>query len=194
MRIYRRRMPYMDAPGLPVFVTWRLFGSLPPERAFPNEDLSTGEAFAAFDRLLDNAREGPMHLRRPEIARLVCDSLAHPACTLHAYTVMPNHVHVLWTPSISLATLIGKVKGATAHAANLVLGTTGKPFWQADYFDRLVQTAEAFVKIQHYIEWNPVKAGLVARPEDFEWSSAHVHGGWASSPHGASAPSLQKRA
>src|SRR5260221_13983944 len=111
MRLYRRRMPHMDAPGIPAFVTWRLFGSLPPERNFPNEDLSTGEAFAAFDRLLDNAREGPMHLAHRDIARLVRDSLAHPSCTLHAYVIMPNHVHVLWTPSISLATLIGKVKG-----------------------------------------------------------------------------------
>jgi hypothetical protein len=70
-----------------------------------------------------------------------------------------------------LAALIGKVKGSTAHAANLILGTTGEPFWQDDYFDRLVRD-DTFEDIRRYIEWNPVKAGLAMRPEDFPWSSA----------------------
>ena len=87
---------------------------------------------------------------------------------------MPNHLHVLWTPSISLATLIGKVKGSTAHAANLMLGRCGEPFWQADYFDRMVRNSDQFDAVRRYIEWNPVKAGLVGRPEDFEWSSART--------------------
>jgi len=65
----------VDAPGLPVFVTWRLHGSLPDERAFPREHLSSGEAFAAFDRFLDSARTGPLYLQRPEIAILVRDQL-----------------------------------------------------------------------------------------------------------------------
>jgi putative transposase len=180
MRSYRRRLPHVDAPGLPVFVTWRIRGSLPDERAFPREQPSSGAAFAAFDQLLDSARSGPVYLRRPEIATLVGDQLrqvsANAWCSLHAYVVMPNHVHVLWTPLVSLPTLIRQVKGPSALAANRLLGRTGQQFWQSEYFDRQVRNEHEFAQILRYIEWNPVKAGLVARPEEFPWSSAYTGG------------------
>jgi putative DNA methylase len=56
------------------------------------------------------------------------------------------------------------------------LGLSGKPFWQQEYFDRTVRNDKEFEKIRHYIEWNPVKAALVARPEDYQWSSAWKRG------------------
>ena len=128
MRTYRRRLPHRDAPGDPVFVTWRLWGSLPKERVFQPEHLSTGEAFVAWDRLLDTARSGPFYLRQPEVATLVKEHLdaavADGLCSLHAYVVMPNHVHLLWTPLISLPDLVRRVKGATACRANKLLGRT----------------------------------------------------------------------
>jgi hypothetical protein len=89
---------------------------------------------------------------------------------------MPNHVHVLWTPLRSLPTLVRQVKGPSALAANRLLGNTGEPFWQSEYFDRQVRNEHEFAKIQRYIEWNPMKAGLVARPEEFPWSSAYTGG------------------
>jgi putative transposase len=95
-------------------------------------------------------------------------------CCLHAYVVMPNHVHVLWTPQISLPALIRQIKGRTALLANRLLGRTGKPFWQEEYFDRVVSNEAEFSRIQRYIEWNPVVAALVAHPEEFQWSSAHA--------------------
>ena len=180
MRSYRRRLPHVDAPGLPVFVTWRLHGRLPDARAFPREDLSSSAAFAAFDRFLDSARSGPLYLRRPDIAMLVRDQLHRVStdgwCSLHAYVVMPNHVHVLWTPSVSHPTLIRQVKGPSALDANRLLGRTGEQFWQSEYFDRQVRNEREFARVQHYIAWNPVKAGLVAQPGDFPWSSAYTGG------------------
>jgi putative transposase len=176
VREYRRRLPHIDAPGVPTFVTWRLAGSLPKERSFLPEQLTSGAAFAAFDGLLDAARSGPVHLRLPEIATLVQEQLSKAPCTLHAYVVMPNHVHVLWTAKISLPELIRLVKGATAMRANRILGLEGQRFWEAEYFDRLVRNDEEFGRVRRYIELNPVKAALVARPEDFEWSSAYGRG------------------
>ena len=176
MRVYRRRLPHWDAPGVPVFVTWRLWGSLPVGRAFQREHLTSGEAFVAVDRLLDTARTGPVYLRQPEIARLVREQLrevvAGGLCSIEAYAIMPNHVHVLWTPEVSLPALLREVKGPTARNANRLLGRSGAPFWQAEYFDRMVRNAAEFGQIRRYIEWNPVKAGLAARPEEFPWSSS----------------------
>jgi putative transposase len=174
--MYRRRLPHIDAPGIPTFVTWRLAGSLPNERSFLPEQLTSGAAFAAFDGLLDVARSGPVHLRLPEIARIVQDQLLGSACTLHAYVIMPNHVHVLWTPKKSLRELIRLVKGATAMRANRILRLEGQRFWEPEYFDRLVTNDVEFGRIRRYIELNPVKAALVARAEDFEWSSAYKRG------------------
>ena len=99
MRTYRRRLPHLDAPGDPVFVTWRLWGSLPRERIFQPEHFTSGEAFVAWDRLLDTSKTGPFYLRRPDVASLVKEHLdaavADGLCELHAYVVMPNHVHLL---------------------------------------------------------------------------------------------------
>jgi len=182
-------LPHLDAPGRPVFVTWRLWGSLPRERSFFRESLTSGEAFVALDRLLDTARSGPLYLRQVEIASLVTEQLrkvvADGLCWLHGFVVMPNHVHALWTPQVTLADLIRQVKGPTACHANRLLGRAGEPFWQQEYFDRIVRSEDEFARIRRYIEWNPVKADLVARPEDFPRSSAQAEAGLKSGPEGA---------
>ena len=161
---------------MPAFVTWRLWGSLPQTRVFSSEHLTSGEVFVVWDRILDNARCGAVFLRQRTIAALVRDRLLVMAegrlCSLHAYVVMPNHVHVLWTPQIALCDLLRHVKGPTAREANKILGRPGEQFWQEEYFDRLVRSEREFGQIRRYIEWNPVKAGLVAHPGAFEWSSA----------------------
>jgi len=91
---------------------------------------------------------------------------------LHAFVVMPNHVHLLVTPHVLAPKWLGPLKGFTAHQANLLLGTHG-PFWQEESFDRLVRSGAEFDRIQYYIEQNPVKAGLAATAEGFQWSSAY---------------------
>jgi len=97
---------------------------------------------------------------------------------------MPNHVHVLWTPHIRLSQLMHRTKGPTARWANKLLGRVGKPFWQEEYFDRLVRSAAEFKQIRHYIELNPVKAGLVAHPWEFPWSSACERESGSEDPRG----------
>jgi REP element-mobilizing transposase RayT len=161
---------------MPAFLTWSLLGSLPRERAFEREHITSGEAFVACDRLLDTASTGPSYLRQADIAGLVQQQLLKAdtggLCSLHAFAIMPNHVHVLCTPAVSIGELVRRVKGPTALLANRILGQRGQKFWQEEYFDRIVRNDGEFNRIQRYIEWNPVKAGLVARPEEFRWSSA----------------------
>jgi hypothetical protein len=52
------------------------------------------------------------------------------------------------------------------------IGFTGSYFWQDESFDHWVRNPAEWEKIRTYIERNPVSAGLVARPEDWPWSSA----------------------
>ncbi len=77
-----------------------------------------------------------------------------------------------------------RAKGPTARWANQPLGLAGKPFWQEEYFDRLVHSASELKQIRHYIELNPVKAGLVAHPAEFPWSSARGRESGSEDPRG----------
>jgi putative transposase len=168
-----RRLPHYDSIDHPTFLTWRLAGTLPKGRDFSHA--TSGEAFVAMDRLLDNARLGPLHLQRPEIANVVVEAMLYRnggAYELHNYVVMSNHVHLLITPHVTISKLMQSLKRFTAREANLVLGFTGCPFWQDESYDRLVRNEQEFKRIASYIEMNPVRAGLAASPEAFQWSSA----------------------
>jgi REP element-mobilizing transposase RayT len=92
---------------------------------------------------------------------------------LHAYVVMANHVHVLILPHVSPSKLLQSVKGFSAKEANKLLGRTGQAFWQAESYDHWTRDEE-FERVRRYIEHNPVRAGLVGRPEDYRWSSGHA--------------------
>ena len=177
MELYRRRVPHTYHPDQPVFLTWRLDGSLPPNRSFHGGTLPSGKAFAALDRLLDEASTGPLHLRQPAIADLIVEALLYNAQVLkhyelHAFVIMPNHVHVLLTSTLPLSRLTKSLKGITAKRANAALGQTGKPFWQEETFDRVVRNQREFTRIRNYIEENPVRAGLVRTTFEYRWSSA----------------------
>ena len=138
--------------------------------------MTSGEAFVSMDRLLEETRSGPTFLRQPAIADVVLASLDHGAqighYDLHAWAIMPNHVHLLLTPVVSLSKLLGSLKTATATQANLLLHRTGQPFWQDESYDHVVRNEREFARIRLYIENNPARAGLVAFPEDYPWSSA----------------------
>lgn len=159
-----------------MFLTWRLYGSLPKGRAYPFA-ADSGPAFLAMDRLLDDAKTGPLYLRDAGIARMVVDAMHFQERTLaqfelHHYVVMANHVHLLITPRVELSKVTHTLKRFTAREANRLLGLVGHPFWQDESYDRIVRDGEEFQRIARYIENNPVKAGVVASPEEFPWSSA----------------------
>jgi putative transposase len=180
MTYYRRRLPHIYEYDRPIFLTWCLHDSLPRHRVFPKPALNSGEAFVAMDRLLDEARAGAFYLRQPDIADMIVEAIHYNAgklehYRLHAFVVMPNHVHLLATPSVALPKLAKSLKGITAKRANAMLSLTGQPFWQAESYDHLVRHEPEFASIRRYIEENPVRAGLVTEASEFRWSSA----GWA---------------
>jgi len=121
---YKRKLPHWHPPGSPVFLTWRLFGSLPEraiERLRQSQKLLQGEItnarlpeqeyrlreykklFAAVDTALDRAEFGPIWLKDPSIASMVQHVLLSHCATLYslwAYVVMSNHVHVFLQPKL----------------------------------------------------------------------------------------------
>ena len=80
-----------------------------------------------------------------------------------------NFVEIWQTPQAEILERIRKVSAPGALTG--CWAGRGK-FWQEDYWDRYVRDEEHLQKIIHYIEWNPVKAGLVKSPEQWPFSSA----------------------
>jgi REP element-mobilizing transposase RayT len=158
-----------------MFITWRLFGTLPKRSEW--EHLPAGKRFVAEDRALERLSTGPHFLREPRVAAAVAAAIEYGAETLHVYelhawVIMSNHVHILIDPRVPLSRLTHSIKGYSARQANIILGRTGQPFWAIESYDHWVRNRKEFDNIVRYIEFNPVTAGLVEKPEDFEWSNA----------------------
>jgi len=176
---YQRNLPHWQAEGRAIFLTWRLHGSLP--RGFVHHlrqiEKEPGRQFLAADLEMDAAATGPCWLSDAKIAGCVETAIERGAdlgqYVLHAYVVMPNHVHVLLEPLVPLRKITSGIKGVSARDANAVLARAGKAFWQEESFDHWIRNGSQFEKIRAYIERNPVKAGLVTKPEHWRWSSAH---------------------
>jgi len=158
-------------------VTWRLDGSLPVARVADFWTLD-GPKFVEFDRILDAVATGPRWLERPDIARVVVNTLLkgerESRYELGAWVLMPNHVHVSICPlgGCDLGSSVRGIKGSSAREANLLLDRNGTRFWAKDYFDRRIRDEDHEGRVARYIENNPVKAGLCGCVEDWPWSSA----------------------
>ena len=198
----RRNLPHLDTPGGIYFATFCLAGSLPARgmrachrtqahqachsraggslHARQADDASA--EFVAFDRMLD-ASPTVRWLADRRLADVVRQGILHGQGSryeLFAYVVMPNHCHVVFAP---LSDRIGRrpareailhgLKRHTAFHCNRLLGRHG-PWWQAESYERLVRGPGALERVVDYVERNPVRAGLCARPADWEFSSAHA--------------------
>ncbi len=89
---------------------------------------------------------------------------------ISAYVVMPEHVHLMVSEPErkTLATAIQMLKQIVSRK----LRRAGeRQFWQTRYYDFPVTSRQKFDEKLHYIHGNPVKRGLVQRPEDWKWSS-----------------------
>ena len=176
MTFYARNLPHWQPEGADIFITWRLYGSLPSTMKIPKQSESAGERFRRFDLELDRAGSGPVWLKHPRIAKCVIEALAkgqsREMFRLHSYVVMANHVHVLIEPHAPISRITQWIKGATARNANMILGRSGNHFWQDESFDRWIRNTQQWSLVKTYIEKNPVTAGLVEAAKDWPWSSA----------------------
>ena len=93
-------------------------------------------------------------------------------CPIHAYVLMPNHVHLLVTagePRAPARMMQALGRNYVRHF-NERHGRTGT-LWEGRYRSSLIDSERYFLQCSRYIESNPVRAGLVSGPEEYEWSS-----------------------
>ncbi len=99
-----------------------------------------------------------------------------------AYCQMGNHYHlVLRTRRANVSRIMRHLNGEYARAFNLRHALDGHLF-QRRFHSILVDSDAYLVEVCRYVELNPVRAGLVARAEDWAWSSFRANTGAESPP------------
>jgi REP element-mobilizing transposase RayT len=162
---YRRRLPHLQKADADLFVTF----------CTGARSILPGKA---RDLVLEHClREGGVLPFAGEGGRATQPgpTLNKPRIHLHAVVVMPDHVHMLLKPlrnengwPFPLVDILQCFKGATAHRINKLLGTSG-PVWEEESFDHGLRSDESLKEKCEYIRQNPVRAGLVEKPEDYSW-------------------------
>ena len=93
-----------------------------------------------------------------------------------AYCLMPNHVHLLVRPSEDggLPKMMQGVALCYTQYLNRKKGRSGR-LWECRYHSTLIDGDKYLWAVSKYVENNPVRAGIVKRPEDYVYSSATAH-------------------
>ena len=97
-------------------------------------------------------------------------------CAIHAYVLMPNHIHLLTTPGHeqSLPKTLQSLGRRYVQYFNQTHDRTGT-LWEGRYRATLVDPDAYLLACYRYIEGNPVRAENVTQPSHYRWSSYHFH-------------------
>ena len=151
------------------------------------------EWFVKFEQILHKTQFGASWLKQDDIAKTVADglhALDGEAYCLDSYSIMSNHVHVVFKPLLaagelietfdpngrlvvdsahpSLAGIMQSLKGRSAYECNKILGRRGQ-FWEHENFDRVIRPGK-FNSTIRYVLNNPVTAGLVDSWGNWQWN------------------------
>jgi REP element-mobilizing transposase RayT len=204
-------LPHFYPPDSAYFVTPRLAGSLPRFRIDEIQEqrellraqkqrISTRAPEAGgvdgdlrrLDRILEGADPNCRWLSDPRIADLVAAAIRFrdgKEYDLVAYTIMPNHVHLVFGIGASdllepvgqinnlsnkpVSKIMQSLKRYTGREANRILGRRGA-FWQDESYDHVIRNSEELERIILYVLYNPVKAGFVKNWRDWKWSYSRL--------------------
>lgn len=209
MVYYKRNLPHFLPKGYAFFVTFRLANTIPKnvydeiKTRYNSEikrimgydnDKKKYEAyknlqnyvFRKYESILDKADFGRDWLRNEKIAKIVENAFYFnnkKKYDLIAFTIMPNHVHIILKPyedeqkanktgkseKYVLTKIVGNIKSFTANKANEELKRKGS-FWHNESYDHVIRDEKELRAFTEYILNNPVKAGLCNSTEEWRWS------------------------
>ncbi len=108
----------------------------------------------------------------PLVAAAIDESRRRLGFLLCGYVLMPDHWHALiWTRHpLTLSRVVQNIKWISARSLNGTRGAWG-PVWQHQFWDRFVRHEKEFGGRLEYMHFNPVRKGLVSKPEEWQWSS-----------------------
>ena len=116
--------------------------------------------------------------RNPIFAAMLLDTLRAVKCVhpykMFGYCLLPDHFHLLVCPTHpeTISTIMQSVKRNFTLDYKREIGVSGRMnFWQKSFMDHVIRDEIDREHHLNYIHYNPVKHGLVSKPEDWEWSS-----------------------
>jgi len=98
-------------------------------------------------------------------------------CHIHAYVLMTNHVHLLVTPSgqENLSLMMQSLGRQYVSYINRLYQRSGT-LWEGRFKSALIDSEQYLLACSRYIELNPVRAGMVKGPGEYQWSSYRANG------------------
>jgi putative transposase len=148
--------------------------SIPSRHADPHQPLHENRTFFVSTAAWGHRRLLQSH----RMARLLIDVLYHYRSAhkfaLHEFVVMPDHLHILITvgSELTIERAVQLIKGGFSYRASRDFQLQGA-IWQRGFSEVRILSSEAFRAKCMYIHDNPVRAGLVTPPEQWEYSSAY---------------------
>jgi len=99
---------------------------------------------------------------------------------------LPDHWHAILMPTYpnTISAVMESIKVSSTRRINKLRGDKGV-LWQGRFFDRALRTVKEYHEKVEYIHLNPVKCGLVTKPEEWKWSSIHDYTRTLRRPAGA---------
>ena len=94
-------------------------------------------------------------------------------CGVYSYCLMTNHIHLIVDPGDNpdnLGLLMKRVAGRQTRLVNKLEHRTGS-LWEGRYKSSPIETDQYLLACSRYVELNPVRAGMVASPDQYRWSS-----------------------
>jgi putative DNA methylase len=172
----RGDLPHLHKEGCTFFVTFCLHDAGQAKARIRRSADRNPDADEAARRSEPPLTRGSCVLRRPEIAKLVENALLFfqgERYALHSWVIMPNHVHVVVTPSPEhpLSEILHSWKSYTSNQINGTLGRSGR-LWEEESFDHVVRNEESLIKFTSYIDNNPVAAGICETARNWPFGSA----------------------
>ena len=188
---YRRHLPHIQPKGGLFFVTYTLYGSIPKDKLLNIREeyetlkhkekknyeeekqlaiMAQRKYIQNLDAILSGSVSGPHYMKDDRVANIVSESLHfwdNKSIELYCYTIMSNHVHVVFRLLNNTETenekqlneIMHSIKRYSAWKANKLLNRQGQ-FWMSESFDYLIRDKDELKRIIEYILDNPIKAGL----------------------------------
>jgi REP element-mobilizing transposase RayT len=107
--------------------------------------------------------------------KLIRDLFAVNGDNVYAWCIMPDHVHLLIHGN-DIIELVRLFKGKMTPVARSL--EPDRRLWQRSFYDHALRREESLSEIAGYIWENPVRAGIVEKPDDYSWSGSEVWPNW----------------
>jgi len=174
-------LPHIDIEGYYQFVTFRTNDSSDGFlKKLAKQSTANNKKQLAADNYLDKSKQGA-YLNN-SILIFLSEFIKDQDGILYeliAFSIMPNHVHLLFRPLEQLAVVMQKLKGFSAKKINEILGEKGR-FWASDYYDKAIRDEKHFKLVYDYIKNNPLKLDEVNSSRFYgiyEYNETEILGG-----------------